>query len=75
MDHNYVFSEGNICKDETISAVITEHPLFREHFQLLLEHDLNINFLFEFMTKHPDAHTQKDTLCGAHLQYNGGCVL
>ena len=74
MDYNYGFPKGNVCQDKTISAVMSDHPLFWEHFDPLLEHDLNIDFVFEFMTKHPDAHT-RDALRGAHLQYNGGYVL
>ena len=75
IDHNYGLSKGNFCQDETLSAVMSEHPLLWEHFEPFLEYDLNIDFIFEFITKHLVAHTQNDALRGAHLQYDGGYVL
>ena len=33
MEHNDRFSEGNIGQDEILSAVMSEHPLFQEHFE------------------------------------------
>ena len=36
MDNNYWFLEGNICQDETISAVMSENLLFWKHLSLYL---------------------------------------
>ena len=67
-------SEGQMCQDETISAIMSNHPLFQDHFEQLLETGLNIDFIYQFMTEFDGAAPKKDALRGAHFQYDGGYV-
>lgn len=41
----------------------------------LLEHELDLDFLFEFMKRDNSAAPKEGALCGAHYQYDGGYVL
>ena len=41
----------------------------------LLEHELDLDFLFEFMKRDNSAAPKEGALRGAHYQYDGGYVL
>ena len=68
-------SEGQMCIDETISAIMSNHPLFQDHFEPLLGSGLNIDFIYHFMTEYEGAAPKMDALRGAHYQYDGGYVV
>ena len=75
IEDNYGFSEGELCQDECISALMSGHPFFKRHFEPLLEHELDLDFLFEFMKRDKSAAPKEGALRGAHYQYDGGYVL
>ena len=75
IEDNYGFSEGQLCQDECISAVMSGHPFFKQHFEPLLEHELDLDFLFEFMIRDKGAAPKENALRGDHYQYDGGYVL
>ena len=69
-------SEGQLCQDETILlAIMSNHPLFQDHFEPLLGSGLNIDFIYHFMTEYDGAAPKMDALRGAHYQYDGGYVV
>ena len=72
--NSFGVSEGQMCQDETISAIMSNHPLFQDHFEEVLETGLNIDFVYNFMTKYDGAAPKSDALRGAHFQYDGGYV-